>query len=224
MFESLKVSDIGRRKVRILREASSTRPALWIAEEDGERAVVKDYRANGFLYRNAVGRFLVWREKRAYERLAGVPGIPRFYGVLDGPALVIEAIEGRSLEDLEKAERLPRDFFDALRSLVEKVHQRGLAHCDLKRAPNILVGEDGLPYIVDWSAAISEKEFRGYPLNPIYRRFLLDDFNAVTKVQLRHCPEHVTPLQRQQYLYRSGPERAVRAVRDRLRAILQKVA
>lgn len=224
MFESLKLSDFERQKIRILRQPSSTRPALWVAEEGGERAVVKDYSGNGFVYRNTIGRFLVWREKRAYQRLAGLPGIPRFYRAIDGMALVVEEIPGRSLEDLEKVRRLSEDFFDRMRSLVERVHQRGLAHCDLKRAPNILVGKDGQPYIIDWCAAISEKEFRAYPLNLIYKRFLLDDFNAITKVQLRHCPERVTAGQKRQYAHRSGPEKFVRAVRDRLREILQKVS
>ncbi|MFH1123749.1 MAG: RIO1 family regulatory kinase/ATPase [Pseudomonadota bacterium] len=224
MFKSLKLSDFQRKKIRILRKTSSTRPALWVAEEGGVRAVVKDYSGNGFVYRNTVGRFLVWREKRAYQRLEGLKGIPCLYRVIGGLALVIEEIEGSSLEDLEKVKRLSEDFFDRMRSLVERVHQRGLAHCDLKRAPNILLGKDGQPYIIDWCAAISEKEFRACPLNQLYKRFLLDDFNAITKVQLRHCPERVTAEQKRRYAYRNGAEKFVRAVRDRLREILQKVA
>lgn len=224
MFESLKRSELLQKKRATLREPSSTRPGLWVVEEGDVRAVVKDYSANGFVYRNAVGRFLVWREKRAYRRLEGLKGVPCLYRVIDGLALVIEEIEGRNLEDLEKVKRLSEDFFDGMRNLVEKVHQRGLAHCDLKRAANILVGKDGQPYIIDWCAAISEKEFRVCPLNLIYRRFLLDDFNAVTKVQLRHCPEKVTLAQKLRYLHRNGAEKFVRAVRDRLREILKKVA
>jgi serine/threonine protein kinase len=224
MFEALKLSDLSRTKIEILRAPSSTRPALWILEENGVRAVVKDYSVNRSLYRNLIGRFLVWRESKAYRRLKGLKGVPACYRVIDGLALVIEEVRGKSLEGLEKEKRLSALFFEDLRALMNEVHRRGLAHCDLKRAPNILLGDDGRPYVIDWSAAISEREFRFFPLNLIYRRFLLDDFNAITKVQLRHCPELVSPEQENLYLRRNKAEKLIRTVRDRLREILQRVA
>jgi serine/threonine protein kinase len=224
MFESLKLSALAEQNCGVLRAPSSTRPALWIAEEYGIRAVVKDYSRNGFLYRNFVGRFLVWREKRAYRRLRGLRGVPIFYREIDGMALVMELIPGRNLEGLEKEKPLPGAFFRDLEGLVEAVHRRGLAHCDLKRAPNILLGCDGKPYIVDWSASVSQRELCLFPLPLIYRRFITDDLNAVTKAQLRHCPEQVSPERKGRYYRRSSGERLIRAVRDRLRDLLQKIA
>lgn len=224
MFESLKLSDLNPQELVILRETTRTRPTLWAVEENGVRAVVKDFSTNGFLYRNIVGRFLIWRETKAYRRLRALKGVPRCHLVMGGLAIVLEEIKGRSLEGLEKEKQLPETFFDALWTLVERVHDRGLAHCDLKRAPNILVGDDGHPYIVDWSASISRKEMRFFPLNLIYQRFLVDDFNAITKVKLRHRPESVTPEEIRLLNHRSRGEKLVRAIRDRLREILQKVA
>jgi hypothetical protein len=55
-------------------------------------------------------------------------------------------------------------------------------------------------------------------------RFLLDDLNAVTKYRLRHCPETVTPEAQERYLYTSKAEKAIRALRDRLREFLQRMA
>lgn len=223
MFQNLQRSDLHTRKVELLREASSTRPAVYVIEENGVKAVVKDFSANGFLYRNLIGRFLVWREEKAYRRLRAVKGTPRLFTVLDGCALVLEHIPGRSLENTRATGKLPPAFFEDLRALVEAFHGRGICHCDLKRAANILVGDDGKPYALDWSAAIMKTEFRFPPLSLIYRRFILDDFNAVTKYQLRHCPETLTPEARERYLYRSKSEKAIRALRDRLRAFLQRV-
>jgi tRNA A-37 threonylcarbamoyl transferase component Bud32 len=108
--------------------------------------------------------------------------------------------------------------------LVERVHKRGLAHCDLKRAPNTIIGPDEKPYIVDWSAAIAQREFRFFPLTLIYRRFIQDDFNAIIKLQLRHCPEAIDPEAKKRYFHRGPVERAIRSIRDRAREILQKVA
>jgi len=96
---------------------------------------------------------------------------------------------------------------------VERIHRRGLCHCDLKRAANVLVGNEGQPYIIDWSAAILEREFRFFPARLIYKRFLLDDRQAVIKLQLRHCPEAVDPEELRLYKERSPAEKAIRKLR-----------
>lgn len=223
MFETLKLSELPRRHCGILRAATSTRPTIWVVEENGVRAVVKDYSTNRFFFRNTLGRFLVWRESKSFRKLKGLKGVPNLYRVVDGLALVIEEIPGRSLENLEKEIRLPESFFSALNELVDGFHKRRVAHCDLKRAPNTLLGDDGLPYIVDWGASISGGEFRIPPLNLIYRRFLLDDYMAIIKLKLRHIPEAVTPQEMERYNYRSAGERLIRAIRDRLRDLLQRV-
>ena len=210
--------------MEVLRKPSSTRPAVWVLEQNGLRVVVKDFRGNRFLYRNIVGRFLIWREKRAYIRLKGVKGVPVLHREVGGLALVLEEMQGRSLENLDLETQLSEDFFKKLRDLVKEVHERGLAHCDLKRASNVLLGTDGRPYIVDWSSAISEREFRCSPLKMIYRRFLLDDFNAITKLQLRHCPEKIRPEERTRYEQRSRSENLIRIVRDKARGLLKKIS
>jgi len=183
MFESLTLSELPQRECGVLRASSSTRPILWRIEENGRQAVVKDFSVNGFLFRNVIGRFLIWREEKAYRRLRGLKGVPIFYRVIDG-----------------------------------------LAHCDLKRAPNVMVGPHKRPVIVDWSSSISEREFRLFPLNLVYRRFISDDLNGITKLQLRHCPDSVSPEERKMLFQRSRAELFIRAVRDRLREWLQKIA
>jgi predicted Ser/Thr protein kinase len=222
MFEGLKLSDFPAASCGVLRKASNTRPTIWIVEENGARAVVKDFSGNRFLFRNIVGRFLIWREAKAYGKLAGIKGVPRFYGVMDGLALVVEEIQGRNLENLEKEMRLPHTFFEAMETLVNAFHQRGLAHCDLKRAPNTLLGTDGMPYIVDWAASISKKELWFPPFTLVFRRFMLDDELAIVKLALRHCPDQVSEVKKARYHYRSWGEKRIRAIRDRLRELLQK--
>ena len=224
MFEFLRLCDLQDKHLAILRHSSSTRPMIWVVEENGVRAVVKDFSVNRFIYRNIAGRFLVWREAKAYRRLKNVKGVPALYRVIDGLALVMEEIPGRSLENLEKEIQLGAEFFHALKRLVDKFHERGLAHCDLKRAPNFILGQDGHPYVIDWAASISESEFRIFPLNRIYRRFLLDDYLAIIKLKLRHIPEKVTPEEKHAYNKRGGMEIFVRSIRDRLRNLLQKIA
>lgn len=224
VFGAFTLADLREKRRCMIRAGSSTRPAIWRVEEKGARAVVKDFSVNRFLFRHTIGRFLIWREAKAYRKLRGLKGVPALYRVMAGMALVVQEIPGRNLENLEQEMTLSQTFFDELKGLVIRFHKRGLAHCDLKRAPNTLLGEDGHPYIVDWAASISESEFRFPLLRLIYRRFLLDDHLAVIKLKLRHAPETVTPEERTRYLYRSSGEIFIRNIRDRLRDMLQKAA
>lgn len=224
MFDSIKISDIPGYRCEVLRESSRTRPALCVIEDNGVRAVVKDFSPNRTLYRNIIGRLLVWRESKAYMRLRGLKGVPAFYRSVDGLALILEEIPGRTIEGMENENKLSEEFFEELRNLVERIHERGLAHCDLKRAPNILLGDDGKPYIVDWTASIFKTQSKFFPLNLLYKRFLLDDFNAITKMQLRHCPESITPEEKRRYDHRTKTERLIRSIRNKARALLQKIA
>jgi len=224
LFESIQLSDMPNINCGILRKHTNTRPAIWIIEENGIRAVVKDFSVNGFLFRNIIGRFLVWRECRAYRRLKELKGVPAFLSAKDGLSIFIEEIHGRDLENLDSNISLPENFFSDLQKLVDEIHEKGLAHCDLKRAPNIILGSDGKPYIIDWSAALSDKEFKLFPLDLIYKRFIEDDNNAIIKLMLKYRPEDVTSDEKKKYLYRSRTEKLIRSIRDTARRLLQKIA
>jgi len=224
MFDDLRLSDLPLRQLAILRAPTSTRPAISLISEGNQRAIVKDWSANKFVFRNTVGRFLVWREAKAYRRLKEINGVPALYRVIDGLALLLEAIPGKDLETLQGEKKLDNTFFRPLKDLVDRCHRRGVAHCDLKRAPNTILGDDGRPYIVDWSASICATEFRFFPLTHIYARFLRDDYMAIVKLRLRYAPESVTKEEKRAYYQRSRAENAVRKARDRLRELLQKLA
>jgi len=224
MFESLNLSDLPERQCDVLRKPSNTRPVIRVIDEEGKRAVVKDFSANGFLYRNTAGRFLVWREKKAYERLAGIKGIPVFYRAVDGLAIIMEEIQGKKLKAVHRTTGIPEKFYNELNDLLNAIHSAGLAHCDLKRTPNIIVGDDGRPYIVDWSASIFGSEFRFFPLSLIYKRFIRDDMDAVIKLKLKYNPELVSQEEKDAYMKRGYLERAIRAIRDSARRVLKKIA
>ena len=50
---------------------------------------------------------------------------------------------------MRKGERVPDDFHDRLARLVGEVHARDMAYVDLEKCENVLVGEDGRPYLFD---------------------------------------------------------------------------
>ena len=224
MFENLTLADIPKKNCGILRKHTGTRPVIWRIEENGIKAIVKDFSFNNFWFRNIFGRFLIWREKKAYKIIEGLSGVPAFFGSLGGIALIIEEIQGTDIGGIEViGTTLDEKFFRDLKKLIDRFHDRGIAHCDLKRTPNILFGDDGNPYIIDWAASISISEFRFFPLNLIYERFLQDDLNAVTKIKMRCCPENVSLEERLRYTEQSSVEKVVRTIRDWLRDFLKKI-
>jgi tRNA A-37 threonylcarbamoyl transferase component Bud32 len=248
MFDSLKLADLNETSARLLREPTKTRPPIWFVEEGGHKAVVKDFSRQGWLYRNIVGRALIWREKKAYNMLQGIEGVPCLYRTIPGNALIIEAVEGQDLRSFEeelvamiqdgvdpsvleeKRRFLSPVFFEKLKKLVDKIHERGMAHCDLKRTPNIMIGKNGSPYIVDWAAFMAKSESRVFPMNILYRRFLQDDCLAITKLKVNNRPDLATEEEHQAYRdYKAGREeagieRVVRELRKKIREVLKKMA
>ena len=224
MFQLLTIKNLPAKQKGILRQPTSTRPIIRLVEENGIQGVVKDFSVNGFIYRNLIGRFLLWRESYIYKRLKGIKGVPVFYRKISGLAFVVSKIPGNDLEHLSKGESLNLKFFQKLIRLIQKCHQHGVAHCDLKRSSNILIDECGNPHLIDWAAAILGREFFLYPFTIIYKKFIDDDFKAVIKLKMRYCPQEITDEEKKNYPHRGFGERTIRVIRDVGRRWLQKIA
>ena len=50
-------------------------------------------------------------------------------------------------------EVLPTTFFDELQSTLKEVHTRHIAYMDLHKRENIIVGDDGRPYLIDFQVS-----------------------------------------------------------------------
>lgn len=207
---------------RRIRPGGGTRPALLLLEDRGRRAVVKDYRPSSWLLRTLVGPWLIGREARVYRVLSGTPGVPRLIGILDREALVVEHVAGRSCAEYADG-ALPPEFFERLQSVVAGIHARGVVHCDIKNRSNIVVGDGGLPYIVDFASAFTREGSLGAFRRYAFERFRNDDLRAVVKAkllvgQLWNKPDA-------DFAFRRDPaERVVRAVRDAARWFLRLLA
>lgn len=94
-----------------------------------------------------IGRFLVGREHRIYQCVHDLPGVPKCYGMYGRNGFFHEFVEGR---ELCRDDRLADDFFPRLSALLEQIHARDIAYVDLEKRENILVGDDGRPYLIDF--------------------------------------------------------------------------
>jgi predicted Ser/Thr protein kinase len=183
----------------------------WLAAGPPEKGTElgRGYQARTTLYRAPFGRFVVktargvwpWRalgeaalrrEHAIYARIAGVPGTPRCIGLIGGKHLALEYLEGgtfrRREHDIENWER----FFERLLGTIRGVHARNVAHGDLKRKDNLIVGLDERPYIVDFGVASVERPGWAPWSNAMYRWMRQYDYNAWVKLKTRRQREPLT--------------------------------
>lgn len=93
------------------------------------------------------GRYLAFREVRAYSKLADVPNVPALVGRVTSTGFAHAFAVG---EPLSKSSKVPDAFFDQLMSLVNELHRRGMAYVDLNKPENVILGDDGRPYLIDF--------------------------------------------------------------------------
>lgn len=139
-------------------------------------------------------RWTVRHEYRAYQRLDGVAGIPRCHGLIDDAFLVLDYIPAQSYRQAQIADR--DAWFQALLTLIRRMHDCGVAHGDLKRKANLLVDAAGRPVVVDFGTAwLRQPGFR--PFNAWLFRFLCrTDLNAYVKHKYHGRYAHVAPADR----------------------------
>lgn len=94
-----------------------------------------------------LGRVLTQHEIRLYLLAQGMPGVPKFTGTWGTNGFAHEYVEGRPLAKGD----VPTDgFFHQLAAILEALHGRRIAYVDLEKRENVLLGEDGRPYLIDF--------------------------------------------------------------------------
>ena len=142
--------------------------------------VVKQPHRGGLL--GGLWRSLLRREHAVYERLQGIVGIPRSFGLV-GDGLALEYVAGPSLRDQE-ARLVDRDaFFAKLLTTIEAMHEAGVAHGDLKRKNNIILGKGEQPYLIDFGIAVRRSARNGLFNRLVFTRLRQMDLNAWVKLK-----------------------------------------
>ncbi|MEE9292005.1 MAG: hypothetical protein V3U83_03650, partial [Acidobacteriota bacterium] len=139
-------------RIRLHAGRNATKAIVDRIEIDGRSLVLKDFAERPWPVRTFLGPWQLDREARAYHRLSGVPGVPRLIGRVDRQALLMEYLVGRDLGHLLPGD-LDAEFFERLESLLDSIHERGVAHGDLNRS-DVIAGEDGMPHVLDFSTAV----------------------------------------------------------------------
>jgi hypothetical protein len=134
-----------------------------------------------------LGRKVASREIRIYKKLQGIRGVPEFLGEVGETGFLHAFIPG---VDLHSNLPLTEAFFNDLHELFEQIHRRQVAYVDSNKRENILYGEDGRPWLIDFQ--ISYELPRGEESNWVYqvwlRRFQRADWYHFYKHKTRLIP------------------------------------
>ena len=213
MIAGLTRKNLAERKIRSLRPAKPWQPDVSLVRHDAGLIVVKDYRSRGFLYRFFVGLPSTWNEARIYQKLAGIKGIPRCYGKLDRYAIGVEYIEGRNASSFKPGD-LPHSFFDDLREIVDTIHERNIVVCDLRNKKNVLVAENGDPFLIDFCTGFERGRPWSFFRNWLHGIFYQDDLLGLVKLKRQLAPELLMPEEAQKLDRGLFMQKEAMAVRD----------
>ncbi len=145
--------------------------------KDDQNLAIKIPHGRGFI--KYLHTRMIRHEARVYQQLGQLDGIPACYGLIDEQYLALEFIQGAPIRNKRPIDS--ERYFQTLFKLIEQMHQKGVAHMDLKKKDNLLVTQLDQPCALDFGAAVIIK--KGFhPINLfLFRLAMRFDFNAWIK-------------------------------------------
>ena len=196
LLQDLSLEQLRALTVKTFRRGGGSRPDVLLIRMDGEEAVLKDFSQADPWFRRLVGPLSVRREARALRQLDGARGVPRLLRVVNRNALLLEYVPGTSAREVPPGGLAP-PFFERFYRLVDRLHEFGVAHCDLRSQGNILVGADGEPHVVDFAAHFRRPRPWNVAARWMYGKLCEADRVAVARLKRSHAPELLTESERQ---------------------------
>lgn len=183
-----------------------TEPEVALLEIGGERMILKDYARTPGWFGVLIAPILIAREATALAQLDDLDGIPKLLRRIDRRALLMECLPARPW-----AEVRPDDgSYARLAALIDAMHARGIAHCDLRAPSNILVSDGGQPCIVDFVARVRRGAQWNAPWNGLFARFCTADRSALVKLKQRYAGHLVTDAEQAAMAHEGLLERTAR--------------
>ena len=172
----------------LLVKGSFGKPDLYKVEVGDQIFMVKDVRRRNFFLRWTLGLWLIHKEWKIYSRLKGLKGIPQPVERIDRFAFAMEYIPG---VPIERGKIIPPSFFSNLDQVLKAIHSRGVVHMDLRHKGNILVSDNGEPFLIDFNSSFSFKE-KGFFRRLFFPILRWVDHGGLLKLKERVAPELMT--------------------------------
>jgi len=131
---------------------------------DGVRYVLKlsDFRFIFGVLLRPLAVLFSRREYNIYRMVADIEGVPAL-GTRHGlRGYFHRYVEGKTLHEVANEGRtLPEDFFEQLRAVLTRLHERRIFYLDLNKSGNIILGDDQKPYLIDFQISFHIKKRSG---------------------------------------------------------------
>lgn len=176
-----------------------------------------------------LGRRLARREAAIMRRLADIPNVPDDSGpvLIDGRpldyAVAHSYIEGHPLG---KRDQPGDDFFPGLRRAIAEIHARDMAYVDLNKRENIIIGDDGRPYLIDFQISFilgDRWPSHSLPMRLILRLLQDGDTYHLFKHIHRYRPDQLGDDERRRVESRPWPIRLHRMIAVPFRQLRRKM-
>ena len=156
-------------------------------ERDGKGYVLKRsrFRIAGGILLWPLAMLISRHEYRMYQRVRDVPGVPPLGPRVGWTGYLHEYVPGSTLRATPKQGAVGDEFFPRLREIVEAFHRRRIVYLDLAKSENIIVGEDGRPYLIDFQVSVQFP-----PADTPLGRLLTPGFEFFRREDLYHFHKH----------------------------------
>jgi len=197
------IPDIAREELGLIPEEpfhkspSRVQADLFEIRWKGRPALLKDYSRRPPFLRLWLTPVLTAREFRALRRIQDVTGVPELLARVGRDAFLMEKLDAyRIPRNKDKDIRPSPAYFDAVAELVSSLHDRGIAHGDLRRK-NIMLNSEEKPFLIDFGTAVTAKPgFWGLPSRILFRRVAKVDCVTLARIKYEFYPDALTPQER----------------------------
>lgn len=163
---------------RLLRDGHVANARVSVYEHNGKQWTVKDFADRPWWVKWILAPLLLGHEMSVISRLSGIDGVAGEAFRIDTQALAIEFMPGTPLGKMPESQYTPA-FFEAMETLLKRVHEREVVHLDTRGSGNWLVSESGQPILIDFQSALSTawmprglKRFaRSVDLSGVYKKW-----------------------------------------------------
>ena len=124
----------------------------------GDAAVLKIFRTHSYkgIPFQWISRWEARHESIIYQRLQDTGNVPGYIGRVGPTGIMHVFVEG---QDLLEGVPVEEQLFDQIEALLETMHERGIAYADTNKPDNILVGDDGKGYLIDFQISWMQPRF-----------------------------------------------------------------
>ena len=170
---------------------SGNQGRLFTIDIDQKTYLIKSANIDNW-WSKSINKWSIKREYRVYEKLEGLNGIPKCYGLTDEGCLVLEYIHGGSYRNKQLELDGNDHFFDALLELITSMHNLGVAHGDLKRKDNLIVDQNLKPHLIDFGTAVINYDESSSLKKIVFNFLKKTDLNAWIKHKYKRTYENIS--------------------------------